>query len=173
MADAATQVQGVREVQRILRQLDRKALRQTQAAMRQAASPLVSQARALTPQVSPLSGWAHTGRTGWRESQVLSGVKVATGGRAIRANQTWPLLTITQSTPAGMIYDWAGRAGRYMKRPESAFVGKLPKLGTIKGSKYSRVLFPAFVASRGEVIGAVLDAIDQVARQVNVEITRV
>ena len=173
MADAAVQVQGVKEVLAILRQIDRKAMRQTQAAMRQAASPLVSQARSLTPQSPPLSGWGHSGRTGWRESEVLSGIRVAVGGRAIRANQTWPLLTLTQSTAAGMIFDWAGRAGRYMKRPESDFVGKLPKLGSLKGGQYSRVLFPAFAASRGEVIAAVLDAVDQVARQVNVEISRV
>lgn len=169
----AVQVQGVKEVQRILRQIDAKALRQTQAAMRSAASPLVAQARALTPSSAPLSGWAHRGRTGWRDSQVLSGVRVATGGRAIRRNQTWPLLTLTQSTAAGMIYDWAGRSGRYMKRPSDQFVNLLPKLGVKKGSQYSRVLFPAFVATRDEVVGAVLDALDQVAKQVNQEITRV
>lgn len=171
--DRSGQVQGVREVQQILRQIDRKALRQTQAFMRQAASPMVAQARALTPSDAPLSGWAHNGRTGWRQSQVLSGLKVSTGGRAIRANQTWPLLTLTQSTAAGMIYDWAGRSGRYMKRPENQFVGRLPKLGAIKGSQYSRVLFPAFVATRADVVEAVLDGLDQVAKQVNAEITRV
>lgn len=171
--DRSGQVQGVREVQKILRQIDRKALRQTQAFMRQAASPMVAQARALTPSDTPLSGWAHAGRTGWRQSQVLSGVKVSTGGRAIRANQTWPLLTLTQSTAAGMIYDWAGRSGRYMKRPENQFVGRLPKLGRIKGSQYSRVLFPAFVATRADVVEAILDGLDQVAKQVNAEITRV
>lgn len=171
--DLGVQVQGVREVQRILRQIDLKALRQTQAFMRQAASPMVAQARALTPSDVPLSGWNHAGRTGWRQSQVLSGIKVATGGRAIRANQTWPLLTLSQSTAAGMIFDWAGRSGRYMRRPEEQFVGRLPKLGQLKGSQYSRVLFPAFVATRGEIIGAVLDGLDQVAKQVNAEISRV
>ena len=190
MAEGAQQVTGVREVQRILKQLDRKVQRQTQAMMRQAASPMVSQARSLLPSSAPLSGWAHNGRVGWQQSQVSSGVKAATGGRAIRQNQTWPLLTLTQSNAAGMIYDWAGRsnyAGRtartraYNRRPNGhavngqgfAMIANLPKLGGIKGSKYSRVLFPAFVATRGEVVGAVLDALDQVARQVNVEIERV
>lgn len=183
--DLSGEVKGWREVQKILRQIDRKALRQTQAFMRQAASPMVAQARALTPSESPLAGrlsnrtggrtpgWSHRGRTGWRQQEVIAGIKVSVGGPPIRANQTWPLLTLTQSTAAGMIYDWAGRSRRYMKRPNEYFVGRLPRLGQIKGSEYSRVLFPAFVATREEVIAAILDGLDQVAKQVNAEITRV
>jgi hypothetical protein len=190
MAEGAQQVTGVREVSRILKQVDRKVQRQTQAMMRQAASPMVAQARSFVPPTEPLSGWAHNGRVGWQQSQVLSGVKAATGGRAIRQNQTWPLLTLTQRNAAGMIYEWAGRsnyAGRiprtrpYNNRPRGhavngqgfVMIANLPPLGSIKGSKYSRTLFPAFAATRDEVVGALLDALDQVARQVNVEIERV
>lgn len=190
MVEGPVQVQGVKEVQRILKQLDAKAQRQTQAMMRKAASPMTAQAKALTPAVAPLSGWAHQGRTGWRTSEVQSKIKVATGGRAIRKNQTWPLLTLTQGNAAGMIFDWAGRSNWTGRKPRSApypgrpsghrlngqgdsLVRNLPRLGAVKGSKYSRVLFPAFVATRDEVVDAVLDGLDQVAKQINREIERV
>jgi hypothetical protein len=67
-----------------------------------------------------------------------------------------------------MIFDWAGRAGT-----SSQFVKALPRLGYLKGSQYSRVLFPAFVATRDEVVRAVQDGVDQVARQLNIEIERI
>jgi hypothetical protein len=49
----------------------------------------------------------------------------------------------------------------------------LPALGGVKGSQYSRVLFPAFVATRDEVVRAVQDGIDEVAAQLNIEIERI
>jgi len=190
MAEGAVQVQGVREVQRILKQIDAKAQRQTQAMMRKAASPMVSQAKSLTPAVAPLSGWSHQGRTGWRTSEVQTKIKASTGGRAIRKNQTWPLLTLSQGNAAGMIYDWAGRSNYTGRKPRSApypgrpqghrlnrqgdaMIRNLPRLGATKGSQYSRVLFPAFVATRDEVVDAILDGLDQVAKQINREIERV
>lgn len=166
-----SQLIGVRELQTILRNTDKKLLRQTQAQMRQAASPMVAQARSITPSTSPLSGWAHKGRTGWREADVQGGLSAKVGGSRISAT-SWPLLSLRQKNPAGMIYDWAGRVNKG-KRPLPHFVNLLPKLGSIKGSQYSRVLFPAFVATRAEVTRAMIDAVETVARQVNVEIERI
>jgi hypothetical protein len=52
-------------------------------------------------------------------------------------------------------------------------VANLPQFGYLKGSKYSRVLFPAFVATRREVTGSLLEALDKVAAELNREIERV
>lgn len=180
---------GVRELQTILRNTDKKLFAQTQAKIRKAAGPMVAQAKAITPSQAPLSGWAHSGRTGWRQSEVLTGLSAKTGGRRISATE-WPLLSLIQKNPAGMIYDWAGRAGMSNSKPRSrpypgrptghrntsqgdTMVRRIPAFGAIKGSKYSRVLFPAFVATRGEVRRAMIEAIETVAAQVNVEIERI
>jgi hypothetical protein len=173
MADLtiSAQVIGIKNLQAILKESDRKLLRATQAGMRKAASPMVAQAKSMTPQQSPLSGWVHKGRTGWRQSEVLAGISVAVGGRSV-SRTVWPLLSLQQKNPAGMIYDWAGRANAG-KRPLQQFVKLLPALGGVKGSQYSRVLFPAFVATRDEVVRAVQDGIDEVARQLNIEIERI
>jgi len=190
MAEGAVQVQGVREVQRILKQIDAKAQRQTQAMMRKAAAPMVARAKSATPAQAPLSGWAHSGRTGWRTSEIQSKIKATTGGRAIRKNQTWPLISLIQGNAAGMIYDWAGRSNYTGRKPRSApypgrprghllngqgrnLVNTLPRLGATKGSEYSRVLFPSYVATRDQVVDAILDGLDQVAKQINREIERV
>jgi hypothetical protein len=173
MADLtiSAKVIGVKNLQAILKESDRKLLRSTQAMMRKAASPMVAQAKSMTPSSTPLSGWAHKGRTGWRQSEVLSGISTPIGGRPISAT-VWPLLSLQQKNPAGMIYDWAGRTNAG-KRPLQQFVKLLPSLGSIKGSQYSRVLFPAFVATRDEVVRALQDGVDEVARQLNIEIERI
>jgi hypothetical protein len=180
---------GIKELQTILRGSDKKLLRSTQAMMRKAASPMTAQARSLTPSQSPLSGWANNGRTGWRQSEVLSGIKVSLGGRSLSRTE-WPLLTLQQGNAAGMIFDWAGRAGMsnktsrsrpYLNKPSGhantsqgrTMVARLPSFGYLKGSQYSRVLFPAFVATRDEVVRAVQDGVDEVARQLNIEIERI
>jgi hypothetical protein len=158
---------GIKELQTILRESDKKLLRSTQKMMRRAASPMTAQARSITPVNGTLSGWAHKGRTGWRQAEVLQRITVSLGGRSLSRTE-WPLLTLQQRNAAGMIFDWAGRAGT-----SSQFVKALPRLGGVKGSQYSRVLFPAFVATRDEVVRAVQDGVDQVARQLNIEIERI
>jgi hypothetical protein len=180
---------GIKELQTILRESDKKLLRSTQRMMRKAASPMTAQARAITPSQSPLSGWANNGRTGWRQSEVLSGITVKVGGPSLRSNE-WALLTLQQNNAAGMIFDWAGRDGMSNRRARSrpylnksaghantsqgsTMVARLPSFGYLKGSQYSRVLFPAFVATRDEVVRAVQDGVDQVARQLNIEIERI
>jgi hypothetical protein len=191
MADLTinAQVIGVKNLQAILKESDRKMLRETQAMMRKAASPMTAQAKSMTPSATPLSGWAHKGRTGWRQSEVLAGISVAVGGRSV-SRTVWPLLSLQQKNPAGMIYDWAGRGNDAGKEARSepygnrqkghringqgfAMIRNLPALGGVKGSQYSRVLFPAFVATRDEVVRAVQDGIDEVAKQLNIEIERI
>jgi hypothetical protein len=167
----SAKVIGVKELQATLKETDRKLLRSTQASMRRAASPMVAQVKSMTPSASPLSGWVHKGRTGWRQSEVLAGVSTAVGGRAL-SSTVWPLLSLQQKNPAGMIYDWAGRTNAG-KRPLQQFVKLLPALGGVKGSQYSRVLFPAFVATRDEVVRAVQDGVDKVAAELNIEIERI
>jgi hypothetical protein len=170
--NVSVQITGVKEMFAILRTTDKRLLRMTQAAMRGAASPMVAQARVATPTGDAvLEGWRHSGRTGWRDAEVLGGISASVGGRSVRTN-TWPLLKLTQKNAAGMIYDWAGRSGKG-KRKDEHFVNYLPKLGATKGSQYSRVLFPSFVATRREVTGALLEALDKVAAEMNREIERI
>jgi hypothetical protein len=122
----SAKVIGVKELQATLRETDKKLLRSTQKMMRRAASPMTAQARSITPENGTLSGWAHKGRTGWRQAEVLSGISTPLGGRALSRTE-WPLLTLQQRNAAGMIFDWAGRAGT-----SSQFVKALPRLGGVK-----------------------------------------
>jgi hypothetical protein len=73
---------GIKELQTILRESDKKLLRSTQNMMRRAASPMTAQARSITPVNGTLSGWAHKGRTGWRQAEVLSGITGSLAGEA-------------------------------------------------------------------------------------------
>lgn len=181
-----TEVLGVKGLTRLLRETDKKLARELQQKMRSATQPMLAQARQLTPGAAPLSGWDHSGRTGWRQSEVMSGLKVTVGGRSMRRYES-PLLVLSQKNPAGMIYDWAGRSSYAGRKARSAgyrsresghalrgqgltMIARLPQLGAIKGSRYSRVLFPAFVATRADVVRAIMAAVDEMAERVNVEI---
>jgi hypothetical protein len=164
-------MEGFSEMRTVLRSTDRKLFNQTTRAIRQAGAAMVAQARAFTPTEAPLSGWAHKGRTGWRQTEVLAGITIRVGGSRLSSSE-WMLASLQQKNPAGMIYDWAGRTQKG-KRQLRQFVNLLPRLGSTKGSQHSRVLFPAFVSTRAEVTRAMMEAVETVARQVNMEIGRI
>jgi len=170
VSDIVTNVTGVREVFRELRKFEPKLVRQTQTQMKAAAAPLATEAQrnirnAAASSVylggggsAPLSGWSRGGRLGWDTGKVAKGVSIRAGGNYDRARHQWTILRVFQASPAGMLFDWAGRNGKYIdggKNPRPgrgrAFVDNLPRFGYIKGSQYSRTIFPAVVATRGVV----------------------
>lgn len=162
-----------RTLLRLLGRIDDDARKQVQRDIVRMASPMAGRAKQLAPATAPLYGWAHNGRTGWRDQQVLNGYRVRFGGRGFTGQsglREFPLLTLETRNAAGAIFDWAGRKSG---ERSSQFTAQLDSegwgLGWIKGSKYSRVLFPAYVAEKQNVIANIQGALDDVARRINRE----
>ena len=178
-----THVDGVREVFRELRKFEPKLVYASQNKMKKAAEPIVTESRRLIAAgaastvyqggggSAPLSGWRAGGRLGWQTGQVQKGVSMKAGGPKNKANHTWDILRVYQKSPAGMLYDWAGRSGMYIGargRPGRgrAFVDNLPRLGYVRGSKFSRTLFPAVVKTRRVVSDRFVDVMNQVTADI-------
>jgi hypothetical protein len=183
-----THVTGVREVFRELRKFEPKLVHKSQAMMRTAARPIVVEAQRLIRQGAasseyiggggnaPLSGWGAGGRLGWQTGKVAKGVSIKAGSAYDKGRHQWQLIRVVQSSPAGMLYDWAGRSGKNIGARGNpirgrAFVDNLPKFGYVRGSKHSRTIFPAIVATRRVVADEFVQVMGKVAEEIQKRIS--
>jgi len=188
-----TNITNVREVFREVRKFEPKLVAKSQAQMKTAAHPIVVEAQrnirnAASSSVyigkggnAPLSGWGRGGRLGWDTGKVAKGVTIKAGGGYDRKRHQWPIIRVYQASPAGMLFDWAGRNGEYIDRGTKnrparpgrgrAFVDNLPQFGYIKGSKHSRTIFPAIAATRGVVSQRFVRVMDRVTADIQKRIS--
>lgn len=180
MADEVVVV-GVREVFREVRKFEKGLVSQTQRKIRKAGDPLIKRAGQIVRSnlrypSAPTSHWKSGGRLGWDTNSVVRGFKVATGGRYIPQQHTWPLISFRQTNPAGAMFDWAGREGKYIDARGRqgrgvAFVNNMQaniRFGSLKGSKYSRTVFPAVAAERSNVVREV----ERIVKDFSDDVTR-
>lgn len=176
-------VTGTREFIREMRKFEPGAVKETQRQLRKAGDPLIDHATRLVSQSlrygdRPMRGWSSGGRLGWDTKKVVRGFKIGTGGRYVKQTHQWPVLEFKQTNPAGAMYDWAGRTmenvdARGRTGRGVAFINNLPRLGSLKGSRYSRSVFPAIVAGRPEVVAEFERAIATVVRDTNRKLERI
>lgn len=163
-----------RELLRLLGRVDNEARKEVQRDIVRMAGPMVTAARRIAPATAPTTGWSDKGRLGWRQKQVLNGYRVKFGGRGF-VNQgqvrEFPLMTLEQRNAAGAVFDWAGRSSKGKTRSGRWFIVAMANNGWglrwRKGARYSRVLFPAYVDEKRDVIKNIQGALDKVARDIN------
>lgn len=112
---SATVIRDAAEVRRILRQVDPILIREVDKANREAAKPILAYAKNLVPSRAPISGWEHSGRTGWNSLKVQKGMVLRAGTRS-RTRQYRSLLEFRQNNTAGAIFEVLGRR----KQPRTA-----------------------------------------------------
>lgn len=164
-----------RELLRLLGRVDNEARKEVQRDIVRMAGPLATAARRIAPKTAPTLGWGDKGRLGWRDKQVMNGYRVKFGGRSF-TNQgnvrEFPLMTLEQRNAAGAVFDWAGRSNRKGNSVQGRyFIEAMANNGWglrwRKGARYSRVLFPAYVDEKRDVIKNIQGALDKVARDLN------
>jgi len=113
-------VEGISQLTRTLRTLDRKALNKLRAEMRGSINPVAKAIAADVPQQPPLSGMDHNGVTRWT-GQVRSSVSF-TPGRARGGSSRLLSMKFTGGTRAGggIGFDYAELAGS-SRRPGARF----------------------------------------------------
>lgn len=178
-------VTGLNTVFREIRKFEPALVKETQKEMRdRMGAPLQRTAGQLVKNSlyrygdRPARGWSRRGRLGWDTNRVIKGFKVSAARSYQKQTHTWAVATFSQKNAAGAMFDWAGREGSYVgkgrpgrgqrdldaaanRRRGVAFVNNMQaaiRFGSIKGSKYSRTVFPAIVRER-ETIVRELDAI--------------
>lgn len=176
-------VTGTREFIRELKKFEPQTVKETQRNLRKAGDPLIAHATRIVNSSlrygdRPMNGWRRGGRLGWNTSAVVRGFKIGTGGRYVKQTHTWPVLEFRQTNPAGAMFDWAGRTGEHVDARGRegrgvSFVNNLPRLGSLKGSRYSRSVFPALVAGRPEVVSEFSRVVANVVADTNKKLERI
>lgn len=179
-------ISGLRQVFREVRKFEPALVRETQRDMRaKMGAPLQQAGRdILTSRLRygdrPMRNWIDRGRLGWNTNRVVNGFKVASGGRYQKQTHTWPMISLRQTNAAGAMFDWAGRSKKYIDARGRqgrgvAFVNNLQaniRFGSIKGSKYSRTVFPAIVRERETIVRELEDITKDLERKVTERVNR-
>ena len=187
-------VDGLNKVFREVRKFEPALVRETQKEMRdRMGAPLQRTAGQLVKNSlyrygdRPASGWRKSGRLGWNTNRVINGFKVSAGRTYQKQTHTWAVATFFQKNAAGAMFDWAGRNGDYVgkgrpgrgqraldsaanRRRGVAFVDNMQaaiRFGSIKGSKYSRTVFPAIVRERPTIVNELEEVTRRLERKVS------
>jgi hypothetical protein len=147
------EVTGVREALAELRRLDETLYKQALKDIRTSAKPLADAISGGLPVGPPLSGFNHSGRTGWNIRGVRT-VRVKLRGRKDRKANRWPLVRVQVASAPASIYDIAGR-------------GSSNQLATALGGTASRVVWPTAERMLPEVTANVRASLERAAAQVN------
>ncbi len=169
-ATANVQVQGVKQTLKALKDIDPALRRAAIKEMKTAVQPMVNEVRSKMPN-KPLDNWGEGGRLGWDVNQVRKSVKVKFGGRKVRggSGNQYPLLRLVIQSPAGAVFDIAGRRSNGRSPQGTAFINAL----TADWGRASRTAWPTAEKHIQDVQRGVLIAIDKAAAEVNKEIRRV
>jgi hypothetical protein len=108
-------LEGYAETVALLNKFDNDTLKVMNAEIYQTTKRTQTQARALAPAVSPLSGWAKPVKSGswsrltFESKPIKMGIKTKIERQRVRGNWTSKTLFLINNNPAGNIYEWAGR----------------------------------------------------------------
>lgn len=154
-----------------LQLIDPQLVKSAQKTMKSAADLIVQDARTRIPDVP--TGRSNTGRANWGAwggssdkswdaGRVRRGVK--SQYRKPRANRPGerPIISVVQTSPAGAVYDMAGKTGRYIQNPTVARAF----IGSMSGSA-SRTMWPAAESKMSEVLAAMDAARVEMESEIN------
>jgi len=154
-----------------LKLIDPELVKAAQKTMKGAAELIVQDARSRIPDVptgtSPTGrpnwgSWGGTSDKSWNAGKVRRGVR--SQFRAPRQNRPGqrPIISVVQTSPAGAVYDMAGKTGRYIKdaRIGNAFIGSL-------AGGASRTMWPAAESKMSETLAAMDAARVEMESEIN------
>ena len=162
--EARLEVNGLADTLKVLRRIDPELRKTTVRRMKLAAKPMQAEAKKLFPDASPLSGWGNW-RGGYDGRTVKRNVKVAFKGSKARNSDTIPLLTLRQTSAAGVIFDIAGRKSSGNSPSGRAMIARLDRFAPA-----SRVMWPTAERHMPEVVQGVRSAIDDMSEIINQEL---
>lgn len=161
---AKVEVNGLADTLRTLRRVDPELRKTTIKRMKLAAKPMQAEAKKLFPSASPLSGWGNW-RGGYDGANVKRNVKVSFKGSKARNSDVIPLLTLRQTSAAGVIFDIAGRKSQGNSPSGRAMIARLDRFAPA-----SRVMWPTAERHMPEVVQGVRSAIDDMSAIINQEL---
>ena len=169
--DKAEFNRSLAETLRVLRDIDPVLEREARKTLRRAAQLVANYAKGEVPG-GPPTGVSSTGRWNWGTwsgsrdwvpANVKRGIKVRVRTRGTGRRDQRQIVAIVQGSAAGAVFDMAGKAGNYKGRQGRAFVDALNKYGRAP----SRTMWPAYEAKASDVDAAMIEAVDNMANEIN------
>jgi len=112
-------IQGLKEMQRMLAGLDKKLVSALQREAKAIAKPGADQVKSAIPSVAPLSGMNNRGRLGWGIGMPANKVTVRYSARRSRVASTTSLVAIRVDSPVAAMIDVAGKGKGASTRKKS------------------------------------------------------
>lgn len=162
MMSARVEVLGSREAIKALSKLPKEIRNETRRNIRTAVRPIQAAARANIPDVA-LSGWSswQRGRLYWDAGAARKGIGIRVGGGR-QSDEVWRIVTLTQRSAPGAVFEVAGRRSSGKTPQGRAFIRGLNS----KHGRASRGVWRA-VDANGQIINSsVKDAVDAAVRTV-------
>jgi len=150
----------MRDLRRIEPEIYKQSMREIKAAVK----PLQAEAQSRVPTDPPLSGMAHSGRTGWSKRNARVGIN--TGGRYSKGG--WILVKIRMNGAAGSLFDMAGRGSAGSTPQGQAMIAGL----NARYRAASRAIWPAAEAKLDKVQRDVIKAVDRAALVMNTKLKK-
>ena len=141
-------LEGYAETVALLKRYDSDTLKIMNAEIYQTLKRTQTQARALVPAASPLSGWARPVKSGkwsrltFEPKSIRTGIKTKIDRQRVRGNWTSKTLFLINNDPAGSIYETAGRVNPKGNSKQGANFNKLiaRQSGIIVRGKLGRIV---------------------------------
>ena len=165
MVKVTARIDGVDEVLKALKAVDPELRKELPKEIKAYLNPIVDEMRSTIPGDRPLSGWKETGRIGWRSSTVRSSIRSkfrASRKRGAKSRE-FSLASISQSSPAGAIFDMAGRKSSGNTPQGRAMIAAL---NTRHGGA-SRTLWPTLERNRNRLEDGIRAILERYADKVN------
>lgn len=157
---ATTEIYGLKQALAELQKIDSKTKFKAVNQIKAGGAAMVQEVAGRYPDMPPISGMAPTRKGGARlaydPKKVRKGVTIQVGGRA--RNGSSPLVTLIQKDAGGALYDIAG-----LRDSSSQFVRAL----NAGYGNAQRGMWRARAYIYGQATKDILDAIEQVLKQVN------
>jgi hypothetical protein len=191
MNEPAVKFKGVKEMVAILQTIEPEMYKQFRKDIRKLAAPAVSSIKSNVPPVSPFlggkDGFTHSGRTAWSAPRVTVSITPNQRSRALGSTTANLVAIVTRgSTGQGLVIaDMAGRGGSQTRnsvtRPYAYKGGTRTHRVNGQGQamiralekRPSRFVYPAIERQLPAIRVAVADSIEQMAKNVNIKISRV
>lgn len=162
-----------RKLMKMLKELDPEARKRTVKKFKELAEPILSTAKHLVPDETPMRNWRETpamhatsrGGRGWPEWRNVDGsLTIRVGGRSTKKKRVWPLVSLHQKSPAGAIYDLS------MKAKTKGYMEKINEASG--GRKASRTVWASVDQHSTKITPLLIDALKEAEAHVNMLIER-
>jgi len=164
-------IEGLLDTVKLLQKFDKDGLKVMNKEIYQVMKKIQLEARGLMPADPPLTKWGMESKEGDKWARLRydpraarMGIKTKIDSQKIQGNRTSRRYNIINSNPAGMVYEWAGRASNGSTSQGEYFI---KRLGNTPSSTRGRVIWKAVYDNKEYALREVTNAMNRAVEALN------